>query len=92
MKLNTCKKIELPFWEREVAATLTIVVLTNGRVEVQGAIERPDFSMLLIEAGKKRLQAWHAAQARRAARNGGSADEPGAPVIVEGGAAPAEDV
>jgi len=51
--------IELPYPEAMVARTLTVILKTDGFIELQGAVGNVELGKAMLETGVKRLEQWH---------------------------------
>lgn len=49
----------------EVATTVTVVLKTNGQIEVAGPIKHPELCMKLLRAGMARVTQYHEQQKER---------------------------
>jgi len=51
--------ITLPYPEAMVARTLTVILKTDGFIELQGAVGNLELGKAMLETGVKRLEQWH---------------------------------
>jgi hypothetical protein len=77
--------LQLPYPPEEILKTLTLILKANGEVEVMGAVGNLEFAQHFLDAGRARLEQWHAqlaahqaaqAQKTEAFLNGGEANAP----------------
>jgi cell division septation protein DedD len=77
--------LQLPYPPEEILKTLTIILKADGTVEVMGAVGNLEFANHFLDAGRARLEQWHAqveahkaeqAKKTEAFLNGGEANVP----------------
>lgn len=77
--------LQLPYPPEEILKTLTIILKADGSVELQGAVGNLEFANHFLDAGRARLEQWHAQLAAQKAEqdaktqaflNGGEANAP----------------
>ena len=78
--------VQLPYPTDEILKTLTIILKADGNVEVMGAVGNLEFANHFLDAGRARLEQWHAqvdahkaeqAKKTEAFLNGGEPNAPG---------------
>lgn len=81
--------LHLPYPAEAILKTLTIILKADGTVEVMGAVGSLEFANHFLDAGRARLEQWHAQLAELKAKEQAKADAflEGAPVGVEPGTA-----
>jgi hypothetical protein len=52
--------VQLPYPTDEILKTLTIILKADGNVEVMGAVGNLEFANHFLDAGRARLEQWHA--------------------------------
>lgn len=52
--------LQLPYPPEEILKTLTIILKADGNVEVMGAVGNLEFANHFLDAGRSRLEQWHA--------------------------------
>lgn len=52
--------LQLPYPPEEILETLTIILKADGNVEVMGAVGNLEFAQHFLNAGRARLEQWHA--------------------------------
>ena len=52
--------LNLPYPPEEILKTLTLILKANGDVEVMGAVGNLEFAQHFLDAGRARLEQWHA--------------------------------
>ncbi len=58
-------RLQLPYRQEDLAVCLTVMLLKNGQVELQGPVESEEHATKLLTLGLARLQAWHAKKRRQ---------------------------
>ena len=59
----------LPYPEELVARTLTVILKTDGFIELQGAVGNLELGKAMLESGVKRLEQWHEQLAKQKAED-----------------------
>lgn len=52
--------LQLPYPPEDILKTLTIILKADGTVEVMGAVGNLEFANHFLDAGRARLEQWHA--------------------------------
>jgi hypothetical protein len=78
--------ITLPVAAELINVTVTVIVLKNNRVELDGAVADEAIGEAILKAGLERLHQWHAQQRAAALvkTNGGLLGPDGLPLSSEG--------
>jgi len=61
--------VTLPYPEELVARTLTVILKTDGFIELQGAVGNLELGKAMLESGVKRLEQWHEQLAKQKAED-----------------------
>lgn len=81
--------IELPYPAEQILKTVTVLLKADGSVELHGAVGNLEFGQHMLDAGRARLEQWHAQLAKRKAEEQAKTEAflAGAPAGVEPGTA-----
>ena len=78
-------KIQLPYPQASIVATITVIILKNNQVDLYGHITNQSFAQQILQAGRERLDQWH--QEQQAKREALLVGPDGQPVTGPAGAA-----